>query len=317
MKRILLYNSGGGLGDSIQLISLILSLKNHFKLSEIFYLGAHANHFKGKLKEYNIKTNTLDLSIKYFGFRWWHFFIVRKNFLNTGLEKFDLIIDLQSKIRNTGILNRIPHVEFYSTTFACKFCTKKIYFRSKDHLENLNKFLNLNIKKINFNVADLSETLKTEALRLLPDKNYIGLSITQGNIYRKKSWPLEKFIELANKIAEKNKIPVFFLEKDEVDLFKKIKSIVPNALFPEFYSDKSCPALVTALASRLDLAITIDNGIMHMIGLTGIPMIALFGPTSSKKFAPKGKLTQILDSKKIYNSSNINLITVNDVYKLI
>ena len=31
MKQILIYNSGGGLGDSIQLISLILSLQNHFK----------------------------------------------------------------------------------------------------------------------------------------------------------------------------------------------------------------------------------------------------------------------------------------------
>ena len=78
MKKILLYNSGGGLGDSIQLISLILSLKKHFKLSQIFYLGAHENHFKGKLREYNIEVNTIDLGIRYFGFRWWHFFIAKK-----------------------------------------------------------------------------------------------------------------------------------------------------------------------------------------------------------------------------------------------
>ena len=41
MKSILLYNSGGGLGDSIQLFPLILSLKNHFKKAKFFYLGAH------------------------------------------------------------------------------------------------------------------------------------------------------------------------------------------------------------------------------------------------------------------------------------
>ena len=34
MKKILIYNSGGGLGDSIQLLDLILSLQNHFKSSE-------------------------------------------------------------------------------------------------------------------------------------------------------------------------------------------------------------------------------------------------------------------------------------------
>lgn len=32
MKKILIYNSGGGLGDSIQIIPLILSLKNHFSI---------------------------------------------------------------------------------------------------------------------------------------------------------------------------------------------------------------------------------------------------------------------------------------------
>ena len=61
MKKILIYNSGGGLGDSIQIIPFILSLRNHYKKSNIFYLGAHPNHFNDKLKEYNIKVETLNI----------------------------------------------------------------------------------------------------------------------------------------------------------------------------------------------------------------------------------------------------------------
>ena len=57
MKKILIYNSGGGLGDSIQIIPLLLSIKNHFKEAEILYLGAHTNHFEGKLKDYNYFNN--------------------------------------------------------------------------------------------------------------------------------------------------------------------------------------------------------------------------------------------------------------------
>ena len=49
-------------------------------------------------------------------------------------------------------------------------------------------------------------------------------------------------------------------------------------------------ALVTALSSRLDQAVSIDNGVMHMMGLADIPMIVLFGPTNSEKFAPKNNL---------------------------
>ena len=35
-----------------------------------------------------------------------------------------------------------------------------------------------------------------------------------------------------------------------------------------------------------------------MMALANIPMIVLFGPTNSDKFAPKNKYTKILDSKK-------------------
>ena len=79
----------------------------------------------------------------------------------------------------------------------------------------------------------------------------------------------------------------------------------------------SGPALVTALTSRLDKAISVDNGVMHMMGLANIPMIVLFGPTDSEKFAPKNNKVKILDSKKIYNSKDINTIAVKDVLELI
>ena len=48
---------------------------------------------------------------------------------------------------------------------------------------------------------------KSEAKRLLPDKNYIGFSLTQGNVYREKSWSINNFIDLATKISEKNNSP--------------------------------------------------------------------------------------------------------------
>tara|TARA_B100002052_G_scaffold274885_1_gene278334 strand:- start:753 stop:1706 length:954 start_codon:yes stop_codon:yes gene_type:complete len=317
VKKILIYNSGGGLGDSIQIIPLILSLKNHYRRSNIFYLGAHANHFEGKLKEYNIKVQSFNLNLKYFGFRWWHLFFVKKNFRKKNELKFDLIIDLQSKFRNSLILKRIPHNHFYSTTFNNIFSTKKIKYDSKDHIKNLCIFLGEKIKTINFNCNKLPKNLISEAKKLLPKSNYIGFSITQGNQYRKKSWSIYKFISLANKSLIKKKIPVFFIEKNQEHLIEKIKNQVPGALFPETKSELSCPALVTALSSRLDQAVSIDNGVMHMMGLADIPMIVLFGPTNSEKFAPKNNFTKIIDSKKIHDTTDIETITVDEIYSLI
>ncbi len=142
-KKLLIYNSGGGIGDSIQLYPLILSLKNLFEKSEIYYLGAHENHYLGKLKEYNINVNTLDLRLKYFGFRWWHLLKVKKNFLKLKLDKFDLIVDCQSKLRNTIILKQIPSKRFYSPTFNNIFCSG---------LEQPAKEFYSNLKKIDYDI---------------------------------------------------------------------------------------------------------------------------------------------------------------------
>ena len=317
MKKILIYNSGGGLGDSIQIIPLIISLKNHFRRSKIFYLGSHPNHFEDKLKEYNVKTETLNLNLKYFGFRWWHLLFVKRNFNKKIQTKFDLIIDLQSKFRNSLILKRIPHIHFCSTTFNNLFSTKKIKYKSVNPIENLNIFLDDKINTIHFNYKKLPKNLVNEAKKLLPKSNYIGFSVTQGNQYRKKSWSIYKFISLANKTFIKNKIPVFFIEKKQENLIEKIKNQVPGALFPEQKTNLSCPALVTALAARLDIAVSIDNGVMHMMSLTNTPMIILFGPTKSEKFAPKNNYTTILDSKKMYGTNDINSISVEDVFNKI
>ena len=241
----------------------------------------------------------------------------KKRASNNAVPKFDIIIDLQTKFRNTLILKQVPHSMFYSRTLNGLFSSKKIKTKSNDYLENLSLFFEEDVIQLNFKVNKLPKNLLAEAKRLLPNSNYVGFSLTQGNEYRKKSWSIYKFTALANKILSKNKTPVFFIEKNKIDLIEKIKGQVPSAIFPELNSKLACPALVTALSSRLDMAVSIDNGIMHMISLANIPMIVLFGPTNSEKFAPKNKFTNILDSKKIHKTKDINSIEVDEVLSLI
>ncbi len=322
-KKILIYNSGGGLGDAIQLFPLILTLQNHFKTSEFYYQDSlGAQYFLNELKGYNIKIKNLNLNLKHFGFRWWHLFKAKSEFLKLSLDidKFDLIIDIQSKIRNTLILKKLPNNHFYSSTFNYFFCSFKKNYLDYENVNqrtilNLEKFYETKINIINYNLKLLNEEYIKEAIKLLPDKNYIGLSITHGNPLRKKHWPISKFIELALELEKKGKKPIFFVEKSNNEIINKIKSTIPNAIFPEHKSDLASPALVTALASRLEKAISIDNGVMHMMGLAEIPMILLFGPTKPEKFAPDQKNIKIIDSKKLYSSNDISKITLDDVLK--
>ena len=322
MKNILLYNSGGGLGDCIQLFDLITSLKTKFKNTEIYYLGAHENHFQNSLKEYNITIPTLNMNLQYFGFRWKHLLLTSKNIKKTSIDKFDLIIDLQSKIRNTLILKRIPSNYFYSSTLNYFFSShKKKYLNTKNNLnlilDNIGMLINEEINHEVYDINNINKKYFEEAKRILPENKYIGISLTQGNIYRKKSWSIIKFINLSKSLEEKGYKPVFFVKKEEKDLINKIKSENNSAIFPELNTNMSCPALVTAMTTRLDKAVSIDNGVMHMMGLANIPMIVLFGPTNSEKFAPKIENIDILDSKILNKSNDIETIREEDVLKFI
>jgi len=320
INRVLFYNSGGGIGDAIQILPLINTLKKEFKNAKLFYLCAHKNHFNTTLVDLNCKIDTLDLNIKYFGFRWWHALIVKRRIKKYNIQKFDLIIDLQSKIRNSLILKMIPHNYFISTCLNFNLSNPNIKVEKENKINNtiinaINQVYQTNYKLIDYDINTINKNFFDESKKLLPKKNYVGFSITQGNVYRKKEWPLNCIVETCNKIKEKNKIPVFFIEKDNENLKNELNRLIPDALFPEHETNIKSPALVICLATRIEFAVSIDNGVMHMLALAKIPMISLFGPTDSEKFAPEYKHSVVLDSKKIYRTKNLSAITVEDVLK--
>ena len=54
------------------------------------------------------------------------------------------------------------------------------------------------IQKINPNL--FKEVLK----RVLPNANYVGFAVTQGHPREKKTWPIERFISVANYVERTN-----------------------------------------------------------------------------------------------------------------
>ena len=318
INRVLFYNSGGGIGDAIQILPLINSLKKEFKTAKFYYISTHENHFNSTLKELNFKIDSIDLNLKYFGFRWWQLLNVKKKIKEKKIEKFDLIIDLQSKIRNSLILKMIPHTFFISSCFNFFLSKPSINIKKSlkinvTILNAVNKALNIKCKLEDFDLKRIDNKYFVESKKLLPKNNYVGFSITQGNLYRKKEWPIDNVVKLCDNLRKKNKLPVFFIEKKNEDLTNKIKKMVPDAIFPEHETTLSSPALVACLGERLNFAISIDNGIMHMLSLSKTPMVVLFGPTSSEKFAPNYKDLVVIDSKKLKKTSEVSSIGVEDV----
>jgi len=316
LKKILIYNSGGGIGDTIQIINLLVSLHEHYTDHEIYLLQAHQNNlFENTLKELNLNfVKKTPIKLMYFGFRLKHYFQLNSLIKENNIF-FDIIIDLQSKLRNTIILKKIPHNIFISSTFNNFFLQPKIKIDNKEkniiyRISNYIKVLNDNkfiLKKYNINL--IKKLYFDEANRLLPSNKYVGISITQGNLYREKKLPLSYIVDVAKYLLSINKKPVFLIEKKHFKLKEELESKLKDIIFPEFNSNLNDPCLLILLAKRMDYAISIDNGVMHLLSLANIPMITIFGPTSSDKFAPKENNIKILSSQKLFNSKNVNLIS--------
>ena len=82
-----------------------------------------------------------------------------KKSIKKQLGKFDLIIDLQTKFRNSLILKQVPHEQFYSRTLNGFFSTKKLHSNSSNHLENLSLFIGDDIVELDYKVNKLSKEI--------------------------------------------------------------------------------------------------------------------------------------------------------------
>ena len=316
IKNVLLYNSGGGLGDSLLMIPLIQWLKDYYQLSEIHYIqNGIQKHFETSLKDFNNGfVHTIDFLPENYAFfnltrikNYTHFKFGKQILENIGIKKFDLIIDTQTRVNNSLVLKSIPHKYFVSP--ACRFLLskpKKFIYNSK-HVcgrifDYFKKILNTNISvptELNY----LQEKYLDQASKLFKNDNkYVGFSITAGHPTRKKEISLKTIVEVANYFSDKNFIPTFFIEEKYEDKINTIKAMVKNSYFPEHFVKSSLrnPFLVIAMGKKLHSAISINNGIMHMFGLAGT-RTAVFFDENSDKFKP------LNDNKsKIYCSSKSN-----------
>ena len=106
---------------------------------------------------------------------------------------------------------------------------------------------------------------------------------------RKKNWPLDRYQELARRLP----LPVRWCAGPEEAL--------PNAVRLDNLYELAC-WLATAR-----LYIGNDSGITHLAAAVGIPVVALFGPTDARIWAPRGP------DVRVVAKSEITAITVEEV----
>ena len=98
--------------------------------------------------------------------------------------------------------NMMHHKDLNENLDVCNNCN--YHFRM-----SIDRRIETFFKNEEFNEIDLDKIdnkFVAESKKLLPHSNYFGLSITQGNVYRKKEWPLDNVVKICNELNKKNKI---------------------------------------------------------------------------------------------------------------
>ena len=101
--------------------------------------------------------------------------------------------------------------------------------------------------------------------------------------YYSKNWPIEKFIELINKINNEFNVDFSIVGAKEdfeyaEDLISKTNIEIVNLC------GKTSLLQYAALMKKIDLLVTIDTGGMHVAATTNVPIVAIYRCVSTKRW---------------------------------
>ena len=137
-----------------------------------------------------------------------------------------------------------------------------------------------------------------------------------------KNWPLERFIEVARALVARGVIPVFRLGPMEGDVRARIEAAAPGALISQAAAIESGPPglgleLLIAEGQRLAVLLANDNGVGHLLGGSGVPVVSLFGPTDPRRWAPVTPAGHILRAQDFGDSPDIASIPTRAVIEAV
>lgn len=127
-------------------------------------------------------------------------------------------------------------------------------------------------------------------IRNLREKNLIIIHPGAGS--PRKRWPVENFVQVASIIKGMNLGEVVFVVGPaESDLAPFIKAGIKGDFRAREVCDLSC---LIALVRQARCFVGNDSGVTHLAAFMGIPTVAIFGPSSPKRWSPVGPATTVL-----------------------
>lgn len=215
-------------------------------------------------------------------------------------EQFDLAIDLQGLFRS-GVLARLSgapmRIGFANGREGSPwFYTHRVSVPDSD-IHAVDRYLLLAAAlgislprqpRFAFRMLDEDLTAVRELFQhhgCSIDKPWVAMSV--GARWLTKRWPLTSFAAVADHLYESHRAPVVIIggADDQLDA-DRLQSLMKRPCIN--LSGEVPLRCLPALLSKATVMITNDSGPMHIAAACGVPVVAMFGPTSATRTGPYG-----------------------------
>jgi ADP-heptose:LPS heptosyltransferase len=137
-------------------------------------------------------------------------------------------------------------------------------------------------------LLDIPQASRQEADRLLTGAGQPLIAVHVAGGRPVKQWDPDRFAEVARALANARGATIVLTGSDgDRDVVDRVRDVIPSGQAID--ASRTSGLLTTAaLLERCDLIITGDTGPMHLAAAVGTPIVAVFGPSDPRRYAPRG-----------------------------
>lgn len=126
-------------------------------------------------------------------------------------------------------------------------------------------------------------------------RNIVGINVAASPKWQTKNWPPDYIVELCDKLAAKNVRVILTGAEGDRELAKYIHEKAKSK--PTISAGKTDILQLAALIARCKVYVTPDSAPLHVAAAIDTPVIALFGPTDSRRHVPPAQQLAVYQRK--------------------
>jgi ADP-heptose:LPS heptosyltransferase len=315
-EPIAVFSDRAGLGDALMVCPLIWALARRYPGRPIWWISSCQDNLTRPVHE--LVADVAPVFIHFPRARYWPVPVIRALL---KLPRFHRVFDVRSRVgdvvlarlflRSGGFQSSIPLGKFGRPA--------AIVDRSWSTLE-ADAGMRLDWTVAAEEGFHLSRQAQELAASSFPaGRRYVGIAVT---VKDGKSWPVRHNIALGRALLREGLVPVYFSGPSERAEIAAIRAALPEALvtparFPGDPEDVYRLELSAASARHMSVGVAPDTGLGHLLGISLVPMVSLFGPGEPERWAPMARKKIILQAPKIDGERRMETLEPEDVLRAV